>query len=129
MAALDAGLYSEAIRHLSKLVDGRRAAPQAFVAECYMHRAAAFRSLGRIAESIADCNRTLALDPSSIQALETRSALFETIRCLPEVYMTLNISGSSTTRSSAIAAFQVRHGVAADESATARSQESSALSP
>lgn len=84
IAALDAGLYSEAIRHFSKIVDGRRAAPQGFLAECYMHRAAAFRSAGRIAESIADCNRTLALDPSCIQALDTRASLFETVRCLPD---------------------------------------------
>ncbi|RDX68383.1 hypothetical protein CR513_52638, partial [Mucuna pruriens] len=84
LAALDAGLFSEAIRHFSKIVDGRRSAPQSFLAECYMHRASAHRSAGRIAESIADCNRTLALDPTCIQALETRASLFETIRCLPD---------------------------------------------
>ncbi|KAG5598301.1 hypothetical protein H5410_029671 [Solanum commersonii] len=84
IAALDAGLYSEAIRHFSKIVDGRRGAPQGFMAECYMHRASAYHSSGRIAEAIADCNRTLALDPSCIDALRTRAALFETIRCLPD---------------------------------------------
>lgn len=84
IAALDAGLYSEAIRHFSKIVDGRRGAPQGFLAECYMHRAFAYRSSGRIAESIADCNKTLALDPMCIQALETRATLLETIRCLPD---------------------------------------------
>ncbi|XP_022953408.1 uncharacterized protein LOC111455971 [Cucurbita moschata] len=84
LAALDAGLYSEAIRHFSKIVDGRRGAPQGFLAECYMYRASAYRSAGRIAESIADCNRTLALNPSCIQALETRAVLFESIRCLPD---------------------------------------------
>ncbi|OIW13417.1 hypothetical protein TanjilG_33066 [Lupinus angustifolius] len=84
LAALDAGLYSEAIRHFSKILDGRRGAPQGFLAECYMHRASAYRSSGRIAESIADCNRTLALDPTCIQALDTRASLFETIRCLPD---------------------------------------------
>ncbi|KAG6700036.1 hypothetical protein I3842_08G091600 [Carya illinoinensis] len=84
LAALDAGLYSEAIRHFSKIVDGRRGAPQGFLAECYMHRASAYRSAGRIAESIADCNKTLALEPSCIQALDTRASLLETIRCLPD---------------------------------------------
>lgn len=49
-----------------------------------MHRASAYRSSGRIAESIADCNRTLALNPTCIQALDTRASLFETIRCLPD---------------------------------------------
>ncbi|XP_015968951.1 uncharacterized protein LOC107492447 [Arachis duranensis] len=73
-----------AIRHFSKILDGRRAAPQAFLAECYMHRASAYRAAGRIAESIADCNRTLALDPTCIPALDTRASLFEAIRCLPD---------------------------------------------
>ncbi|KAK8588201.1 hypothetical protein V6N13_087145 [Hibiscus sabdariffa] len=84
IAALDAGLYSEAIRHFSKIVDGRRPAPQGFLAECYMHRASAYKASGRIAEAIADCNKTLALDPSCIQALDTRAMLLETIRCLPD---------------------------------------------
>lgn len=84
IAALDAGLFSESIRHFSKIVDGRQPAPQGFLAECYMHRAAAYRSAGRIAEAIADCNKTLALEPSCIQALETRAALLETVRCFPD---------------------------------------------
>ncbi|XP_057424774.1 uncharacterized protein LOC130718258 [Lotus japonicus] len=84
MAALDAGLHSEAIRHFSKILDGRRGAPQGFLAECYLHRATAFRSAGRIADSIADCNRTLALDPACIQALEARASLLESIRCYPD---------------------------------------------
>ncbi|CAA7044254.1 unnamed protein product [Microthlaspi erraticum] len=84
IAALDAGLFSESIRHFSKIVDGRRPAPQGFLAECYMHRAAAYRSAGRIAEAIADCNKTLALEPSCIQALETRAALLETVRCFTD---------------------------------------------
>ncbi|XWS46569.1 hypothetical protein CRYUN_Cryun14cG0079100 [Craigia yunnanensis] len=84
IAALDADLYSEAIRHFSKIVDGRRPAPQGFLAECYMHRACAYKASGRIAESISDCNKTLALDPTCIQALDTRASLLETIRCLPD---------------------------------------------
>ncbi|XP_052184754.1 uncharacterized protein LOC127796593 [Diospyros lotus] len=84
IAALDAGLYSEAARYFSKIVDGRRGAPQAFLAECYLHRATAYRSSGRIADSIADCNRALALEPARIEALTTRASLFEAIRCLPD---------------------------------------------
>ncbi|XWS76634.1 hypothetical protein CRYUN_Cryun01aG0194000 [Craigia yunnanensis] len=84
IAALDADLYSEAIRHFSKIVDGRRPAPQGFLAECYMHRASAYKASGRIAESISDCNKTLALDPTCIQALDTRASLLETLRCLPD---------------------------------------------
>ncbi|KAK4407910.1 hypothetical protein Sango_0372000 [Sesamum angolense] len=84
IAALDAGLYSEAIRHFSKILDGRRGAPQGFLSECYVHRASAYRSAGRIAEAIADCNRALALDTSCIDALALKATLFETIRCLPD---------------------------------------------
>lgn len=84
IAALDAGAYPEAIRHFSKIVDGRRGAPQGFLSECYVHRASAFRSAGRIAEAIADCNRALALETSCIDALTIRADLFETIRCLPD---------------------------------------------
>ena len=84
LAALDAGLYSESIRHFSKILDSRRAAPQGFLAECFMHRASAYQSAGRIAESVADCNKTLALDPSCLRALETRAALLESVRCFPD---------------------------------------------
>ncbi|EOA23734.1 hypothetical protein CARUB_v10016946mg [Capsella rubella] len=84
-AAFDAGLFSDSIRHFSKIVDGRRRpAPQAFLADCYMQRAAAYKSAGKIAEAIADCNKTLALEPSCIHALETRATLLETVRCLPD---------------------------------------------
>ncbi|KAJ4968160.1 hypothetical protein NE237_014861 [Protea cynaroides] len=83
LAALDAGLYPEASRHFSKILDHRRG-PQGFLAECYMHRASAYRAAGRITESIADCNRTLALDPTCIPALSTRASLMETIRCIPD---------------------------------------------
>ncbi|KAG8370612.1 hypothetical protein BUALT_Bualt13G0001500 [Buddleja alternifolia] len=84
IAALDAGLYSEAIRHFSKILDGRRGAPPGFLSECYVHRASAYQSAGRIAEAIADCNRALALETSCIEALTLRATLFETIRCLPD---------------------------------------------
>ncbi|KAG6383498.1 hypothetical protein SASPL_156750 [Salvia splendens] len=84
IAALDAGLYAEAIRHFSKILDGRRGAPQGFLSDCYVHRATAFQSAGRIAEAIADCNRALALETSCIDALTVRAGLFETIRCLPD---------------------------------------------
>ncbi|XP_047968676.1 uncharacterized protein LOC125212521 [Salvia hispanica] len=81
VAALDAGLHAEAVRHFMKILDGRRGAPQGFLAECYVHRASAFRSAGRIAEAIGDCNRALALDTSCIDALAIRATLFESIRC------------------------------------------------
>ncbi|RZC56247.1 hypothetical protein C5167_015110 [Papaver somniferum] len=83
-AALDAGIYSEAIRHFSKILDGRRGTPQGFLSDCYVHRAQAYKFAGRFAEAIADCNRTLALDPTNIQALTIRASILETIRCLPD---------------------------------------------
>ncbi|XP_076890193.1 uncharacterized protein LOC143541195 [Bidens hawaiensis] len=84
IAAAEAGLHTESIRHFSKIVDGRRSVPQNFLAECYMQRAAAYKSAGRIAEAIADCNRTLSLDPSCIEVLHTRASLFEAINCLTD---------------------------------------------
>ncbi|KAL8139037.1 hypothetical protein V2J09_005038 [Rumex salicifolius] len=84
VAALDAGLYSESIRHFSKVLDGRRPAPQAFLADCHLLRSSAYRAAGRIAESIADANKTLALDPSSVAALIARASLFELIGCLTD---------------------------------------------
>ncbi|XP_051142063.1 uncharacterized protein LOC127258995 [Andrographis paniculata] len=84
LAALDAGLFSEAIRHFSKILDGRRGAPQGFLSECYVHRASAYQNAGRIAEAIADCNKALALDTCCIEALTIRATLFEAIRCLPD---------------------------------------------
>lgn len=83
-AALDAGLYSESVRHFTKILDGRRGTPQGFISECYMLRATAYQAAGRVTDSIADCNRTLALDPVCIEALTTRAALFETARCFSE---------------------------------------------
>ncbi|XP_074316072.1 uncharacterized protein LOC141652472 [Silene latifolia] len=84
LAALDAGLYAESVRHFSKILEGRRAAPQAFLAECYLHRSAAYKLGGRLAESIADLNRTLALDPNSTVALYERAGLFELIGCITD---------------------------------------------
>jgi tetratricopeptide (TPR) repeat protein len=84
VAALDAGLYSESARHFSKILDGRRGTPQGFISECYMLRATAYQAAGRVTDSIADCNRTLALDPTCIEALTTRGTLFETARCFSE---------------------------------------------
>ncbi|KAK9684983.1 hypothetical protein RND81_10G247300 [Saponaria officinalis] len=84
IAALDAGLYSESIRHFSKILEGRRAAPQAFLAECYLHRSTSYKLAGRVAESIADLNRTLALDPNSTTALLARAGLYEMIGCITD---------------------------------------------
>ncbi|CAM8991308.1 unnamed protein product [Rhodiola kirilowii] len=84
LAALDSGLYTEAIRYLTKIVEGRRCVPQGFLAECYMHRASANKLAVRLAESISDCNRTLALDPTCIEALQLRASILESLRCLPD---------------------------------------------
>ncbi|KAG9454016.1 hypothetical protein H6P81_006920 [Aristolochia fimbriata] len=81
--ASDGAIRSEAIRHFSEILDSRRSTPQGFFAECYIHRAGAYQFAGRIAEAIADCNRTLALDPTSIPALSMRVSLLETICSYP----------------------------------------------
>ncbi|KAH9306654.1 hypothetical protein KI387_011058, partial [Taxus chinensis] len=43
-----------------------------------------YQADGRVTDSIADCNRTLALDPMCMEALTTRASLFESVRCFPE---------------------------------------------
>ncbi|MQM22734.1 hypothetical protein Taro_055791 [Colocasia esculenta] len=80
VAALDAGLPAESVRHFSKILESRRGTPHAFAASCLVGRAAAHRSAGRIAEAIADCNRALALDATSIPALRVRADLLESVR-------------------------------------------------
>ncbi|WOL10291.1 hypothetical protein Cni_G19046 [Canna indica] len=84
VAALDAGLPAEAVRHFSKVLDSRRGLPGSFAAGCLIGRAAAHRATGRLADAIADCNRALAVDPSSIPALRARADLFEAVRALPD---------------------------------------------
>lgn len=84
LAAMDAGADAEAIRHFTKILESRRGTPRAFLAECYIHRAGAYKSAGRVAEAIADCNRTMALHPASIPALTLRSQLLESIRAYPD---------------------------------------------
>jgi tetratricopeptide (TPR) repeat protein len=83
-AALEAGLHSESVRHFSKIIDSRCGVPVPFAAACLVGRAAANRAAGRLADAISDCNRALALDPSSIPALRTRAALFEALHALPD---------------------------------------------
>lgn len=80
VAALDADHPSESIRHFSKIIDSRRGIPSSFAAQCLIGRAAAYKSAGRITDSISDCNRALALDPSSIPAMRARADLLESIR-------------------------------------------------
>ncbi|PKU60311.1 uncharacterized protein LOC110115859 [Dendrobium catenatum] len=83
-SALDAGHPNEAARHFSKILETRRGTPHPFATSCLIGRAAAYRAAGRVAESIADCNRALALDPTSIPALLTRADLLESVRCLTD---------------------------------------------
>ncbi|PKA55201.1 hypothetical protein AXF42_Ash003838 [Apostasia shenzhenica] len=83
-SALDACLPNEAARHFSKILEGRRGTPHAFAANCLIRRAAAYCITGRVADAIADCNRALALEPTSIPALRARADLLESVRCLPD---------------------------------------------
>ncbi|XP_072997205.1 uncharacterized protein [Typha latifolia] len=89
-AALDAGLPSESIRHFSKLLDGRRGVPHPFASSALVGRSAAFRAASRVADAVADCNRALALDPSSIPALRARADLLESIGAVPDALRDLD---------------------------------------
>ncbi|CAL5071042.1 unnamed protein product [Urochloa decumbens] len=85
LAALDAGLPGEAVRHFNKVLDTRRSVlPHPFATACLVGRAAAFRAAGRAADAIADCNRALALDPAFIPALRARADLLESVGALPD---------------------------------------------
>ncbi|RLN32879.1 uncharacterized protein C2845_PM03G17010 [Panicum miliaceum] len=85
VAALDAGLPAEAVRHFNKVLDTRRSVlPHPFATACLVGRAAAFWSAGRPADAIADCNRALALDPAFIPALRARADLLESVGALPD---------------------------------------------
>jgi hypothetical protein len=68
VAALDVSCYSESERNFSKFINGRRDTPQGFIGECYMLREKSYRATGRVIDSIVDCNRTLALYPTCIEA-------------------------------------------------------------
>ncbi|MCO5605179.1 hypothetical protein L7F22_059359 [Adiantum nelumboides] len=83
-AAFEAGRYAESIKHCSKLLDGRRGTPQGFVADCYLLRAKAYQADGKIIDAIADCNRTLTLNPLCVEGFSIRATLFEMIGCLSE---------------------------------------------
>uniref|UniRef100_A0A0E0NHN0 Uncharacterized protein n=1 Tax=Oryza rufipogon TaxID=4529 RepID=A0A0E0NHN0_ORYRU len=64
VAALDSDLPAEAVRHFSKVLDACRGGlPYPFATACLVGRAEVFRSFGKAADAIADCNRALALDP------------------------------------------------------------------
>uniref|UniRef100_A0A0E0I5Z7 J domain-containing protein n=1 Tax=Oryza nivara TaxID=4536 RepID=A0A0E0I5Z7_ORYNI len=85
VAALDADLPAEAVRHFSKVLDARRGVlPHPFATACLVGRAEALRSSGRAADAIADCNRALALDPAFIPALRSRADLLESVGALSD---------------------------------------------
>ncbi|KAL5210085.1 hypothetical protein ABZP36_005708 [Zizania latifolia] len=85
MAALDAGLPAEAVRHFTKILEARRGVlPHSFAAACLVGRAAAFQAGGRPADAIADCNRALALDPAYIPALRARADLLQSVGALAD---------------------------------------------
>jgi tetratricopeptide (TPR) repeat protein len=80
MAALDAGLPAEAVRHFTKILEARHGVlPHPFAAACLVGRAAAFQAGGRPADAIADCNRSLALDPAYIPALRAHADLLQSV--------------------------------------------------
>ncbi|GJN10611.1 hypothetical protein PR202_ga28719 [Eleusine coracana subsp. coracana] len=88
MAALDAGLPTESVRHFTKVLDHARrrggVLPHPFATACLVGRAAAFRAASRPADAVADCNRALALDPAFIPALRARADLLEGVGAVTE---------------------------------------------
>ncbi|CAM8916744.1 unnamed protein product [Rhodiola kirilowii] len=77
--AFQSANYAEAIEHysaaLSFNVDSRP-----FTAICFCNRSAAYKALGKIIDSIADCNLAIALERDYLKAISRRATLFESIR-------------------------------------------------
>ena len=93
MASLEAELYSESIRHFSKIIDGRRGlifnTPPDFLADCFLHRSIAYQASHKIVDAIADCNKTLTLNPHSTKALSLRASIYESVCCFSESLLDL----------------------------------------
>jgi hypothetical protein len=70
VAALDVSCYSESERNFLKFLDGRSGTPQGFIEKFYILLEKTYRAIGRVTDSIFDCNRTLALYPTCIEAFK-----------------------------------------------------------
>ncbi|KAH7437196.1 hypothetical protein KP509_05G060400 [Ceratopteris richardii] len=88
-AALEAGLYTESVRHFTMIIDNSKSTPPAFLEDCYLHRAIAYQASGRVVDAIADCNRTLALNPRCTKALSVRASLHEMVESFTECLLDL----------------------------------------
>lgn len=88
-AALEAGLYAESVRHFTKIIENPRSTPPGFIEDCYLHRAIAYQATGRVVDAIADCNRTLALNPRCTKALSVRASLHEMVKSFSECLLDL----------------------------------------
>ncbi|KAM3738949.1 hypothetical protein ACB098_09G168400 [Castanea mollissima] len=77
--AFRSGKYADAIEHytvaLSSNVESRP-----FAAICLCNRGAAYQALGQIADAIADCSLSIALDRNYAKAVSRRATLHEMIR-------------------------------------------------
>nr|XP_023887583.1 dentin sialophosphoprotein-like isoform X2 [Quercus suber]POE67224.1 dnaj like subfamily c member 7 [Quercus suber] len=77
--AFRSGKYTDAIEHytvaLSSNVESRP-----FAAICLCNRGAAYQALGQIADAIADCSLSIALDRNYAKAVSRRATLHEMIR-------------------------------------------------
>ncbi|CAI5457901.1 unnamed protein product [Closterium sp. Yama58-4] len=83
-AAFAAGLYPEAVRHYSKVLESKKGIPQSLAASLFLRRAAAFQASSRIADAIADCSRASALEPHRADALWCRACLYQSVGCFQE---------------------------------------------
>ncbi|KAK3217946.1 hypothetical protein Dsin_011916 [Dipteronia sinensis] len=77
--AFRSGKFTEAVEHytvaLSSNVESRP-----FAAICFCNRAAAHQALGHIADAIADCSLSMAIDGNYTKAVSRRAVLHEMIR-------------------------------------------------
>lgn len=77
--AFQAGKYAAAEEHYTAALACNNAS-RPFTSVCFCNRAAASQAQGHIADAIADCNRSMALNPEYPKAISRRAKLHESIR-------------------------------------------------
>ncbi|KAJ1430029.1 Tetratricopeptide-like helical domain superfamily, partial [Sesbania bispinosa] len=73
------GKYTEAVDNYTVALSSN-IKPRPFAAICFCNRAAAYQSLGQIADAIADCSMAMALDGNYVKAISRRATLHEMVR-------------------------------------------------
>ncbi|CAN0907882.1 DnaJ homolog subfamily C member 7 [Linum grandiflorum] len=77
--AFQCGNYKEAVEQYSAVLSSNIES-RPFTAICFCNRAAAYQAMGNLADAIADCSLSVALDENYSKAVSRRATLHEMIR-------------------------------------------------